>query len=269
MKFKKYVAVGLAMLAGLSLAACSSGKSSQNELEKIKEKGTLVVATSPDYAPFEFQTLVDGKNEIVGADILLAQKLADELGVELEISPMNFDNVLNSVQSGKADIAIAGLSYSEDRAKIFDFTEVYNSADNVLLVKSDVVNDYTEATDLASKNLAVQKGTVQEVYANENLTDSSIVALTVLGEAINELKSGKVDAILLDRAVAEGYVAQNADLAVSSMTFGDSENDGKVVAMPKDSPELKEALDKIIKEVVDSGAYEGYLEEVSKYTVVE
>ncbi|WP_049617918.1 transporter substrate-binding domain-containing protein [Streptococcus sp. X13SY08] len=269
MNIKKMMIVGLTLVAGLSLAACSSEQSSQNELEKIKEKGTIVVATSPDYAPFEFQTLVDGKNKIVGADILLAKKFADELGVKLEVSPMNFDNVLNSVQSGKADIAIAGLSYSEDRAKVFDFTNVYNSADNVLLVKSDTVNDYAKNADLASKKLAVQKGTIQEVYANENLTDSSVISLTVLGEAINELKNGKVDAILLDAAVAEGYAAQNPDLAVSTMTFEEAQNDGKVVAMPKDSPELKEALDKIIKEVVDAGAYDSYLEEVSKYTVVE
>ena len=110
MKLKKMLTLAATFVATLSLAACSassSSDSSQSTLEKIKEKGTLVVATSPDYAPFEFQALVDGKNEVVGADIMLAQKIADELGVKLEVSAMSFDNVLSSVQNGKADIAIA------------------------------------------------------------------------------------------------------------------------------------------------------------------
>ena len=86
MKLKKMLTLAATFVATLSLAACSassSSDSSQSTLEKIKEKGTLVVATSPDYAPFEFQALVDGKNEVVGADIMLAQKIADELGVKL------------------------------------------------------------------------------------------------------------------------------------------------------------------------------------------
>ncbi len=131
---KKILALAATVLAGLTLAACSS-TSSQSALDKIKEKGTLVVATSPDYAPFEFQALVDGKNEVVGADIMLAQKIADELGVKLEVSAMSFDNVLSSVQNGKADIAIAGLSYSEERAKVFDFSESYYQISDVLLIK--------------------------------------------------------------------------------------------------------------------------------------
>ena len=100
MKLKKMLTLAATFVATLSLAACSassSSDSSQSTLEKIKEKGTLVVATSPDYAPFEFQALVDGKNEVVGADIMLAQKIADELGVKLEVSAMSFDNVLSSV----------------------------------------------------------------------------------------------------------------------------------------------------------------------------
>ena len=102
---KKFLVSTAALFASLSLVACSSGQSAeQSPLDKIKEKGTLVVATSPDYAPFEFQTLVDGENKVVGSDIMLAQKIADELGVELEISSMNFDNV-PAVETGFANLA--------------------------------------------------------------------------------------------------------------------------------------------------------------------
>ncbi|HEM2750281.1 TPA: transporter substrate-binding domain-containing protein [Streptococcus suis] len=265
---KKILALAATVLAGLTLAACSS-TSSQSALDKIKEKGTLVVATSPDYAPFEFQALVDGKNEVVGADIMLAQKIADELGVKLEVSAMSFDNVLSSVQNGKADIAIAGLSYSEDRAKVFDFSESYYQISDVLLIKKDSANSLTSIDAMSGKTLAVQKGSTQESYAQENISQANLISLTLMGEAVNELKSGKVDAILMDSPVAAGYVSQNSDLAVASVEFPTIDENSKVIALPKGSAELKTAIDKVIAEVKASGEFDTFLEKAATYTSVE
>ncbi|HEL1562563.1 TPA: transporter substrate-binding domain-containing protein [Streptococcus suis] len=265
---KKILALAATVLAGLTLAACSS-TSSQSALDKIKEKGTLVVATSPDYAPFEFQSLVDGKNEVVGADIMLAQKIADELGVKLEVSAMSFDNVLSSVQNGKADIAIAGLSYSEERAKVFDFSESYYQISDVLLIKKDSANSLTSIDAMSGKTLAVQKGSTQESYAQENISQANIISLTLMGEAVNELKSGKVDAILMDSPVAAGYVSQNSDLAVASVEFPTIDENSKVIALPKGSAELKTAIDKVIAEVKASGEFDTFLEKAATYTSVE
>lgn len=271
MKLKKVLVAAVAFVAGLSLAACSSSSSSsaQTPLEKIKEKGTLVVATSPDYAPFEFQALVDGENKVVGSDMLLAQKIADELGVKLEISTMSFDNVLNSVQNGKADIAIAGISVSAEREAVFDFSDSYYQVGNVLLVQKSDVNSYAAISDLKGVKLAVQKATTQETYANEKLTNASIVSLTSMGEAVNELKNGQVKAVFLDSSVAEGYVSQNSDLAIAALTFEKEEANSKAIAMAKDSGDLKEAINKVVAEVVKSGEYDTYLQEVSKYTAIE
>ncbi|HEL1600063.1 transporter substrate-binding domain-containing protein [Streptococcus suis] len=265
---KKILALAATVLAGLTLAACSS-TSSQSALDKIKEKGTLVVATSPDYAPFEFQALVDGKNEVVGADIMLAQKIADELGVKLEVSAMSFDNVLSSVQNGKADIAIAGLSYSEERAKVFDFSESYYQISDVLLIKKDSANSLTSIDAMSGKTLAVQKGSTQESYAQENISQANLISLTLMGEAVNELKSGKVDAILMDSPVAAGYVSQNSDLAVASVEFPTIDENSKVIALPKGSAELKTAIDKVIAEVKASGEFDTFLEKAATYTSVE
>ncbi|HEM3212591.1 transporter substrate-binding domain-containing protein [Streptococcus suis] len=265
---KKILALAVTVLAGLTLAACSS-TSSQSALDKIKEKGTLVVATSPDYAPFEFQALVDGKNEVVGADIMLAQKIADELGVKLEVSAMSFDNVLSSVQNGKADIAIAGLSYSEERAKVFDFSESYYQISDVLLIKKDSANSLTSIDAMSGKTLAVQKGSTQEAYAQENISQANLISLTLMGEAVNELKSGKVDAILMDSPVAAGYVSQNSDLAVASVEFPTIDENSKVIALPKGSAELKTAIDKVIAEVKASGEFDTFLEKAATYTSVE
>ncbi|HEL2356074.1 transporter substrate-binding domain-containing protein [Streptococcus suis] len=265
---KKILTLVATVLAGLTLAACSS-TSSQSALDKIKEKGTLVVATSPDYAPFEFQALVDGKNEVVGADIMLAQKIADELGVKLEVSAMSFDNVLSSVQNGKADIAIAGLSYSEERAKVFDFSESYYQISDVLLIKKDSANSLTSIDAMSGKTLAVQKGSTQESYAQENISQANLISLTLMGEAVNELKSGKVDAILMDSPVAAGYVSQNSDLAVASVEFPTIDENSKVIALPKGSAELKTAIDKVIAEVKASGEFDTFLEKAATYTSVE
>lgn len=271
MNLKKLVIAATTLIAGISLAACSTGDStaSQTPLEKIKEKGTLVVATSPDYAPFEFQTLVDGENKVVGADILLAQKIADELGVELEVSTMNFDNVLNSVQNGKADIAIAGLSVSAERQEVFDFSESYYQVGNVLLVQKSDAEKIAKTADLDGVDIGVQKGTTQETYVKEKLSNANVVSLTRMGEAVNELKNGQVKAVLLDSAVAEGYIAQNPDLAIASLTFEAEEENAKAIAMPKNSGDLKTEIDKIIAKVVENDEYSTYLEEVSKYTAVE
>lgn len=270
MKMKKMFIAASALLASLALVACSSGKSTeQSPLDKIKEKETLVVATSPDYAPFEFQTLVDGKNQVVGSDILLAQKLADELGVKLEVSTMNFDNVLNSVQNGKADLAIAGLSVSEERLKVFDFSDPYYQDGNVLLVQKADTAKYAKVADLDKVDLAVQKGTTQETYARESLTNANLISLTQMGEAVNELKSGKVKAILLDSSVASGYIGQNPDLAIADLKFEAAEENAKAIAMTKDSGDLKKEIDKIIAKIIESGEYDNYLKEAAKYTVVE
>lgn len=266
MSLKKLVILATTALAGFSLAACGSQQSS---LDKIKEKGTLVVATSPDYAPFEFQALVDGENKVVGSDILLAEKIAAELGVELEVSPMSFDNVLTSVQNGKADLAIAGLSVSPEREEVFDFSDPYYLVGNVLLVQKSDVATYATVEDLDGIELAVQKGTTQEAYAQKSLSNAHIVSLTMMGEAVSELKNGKVQGILLDSAVAEGYVAQNPDLGIAELSFKKEKENAKAIAMAKDNGDLKEEINKIIAEIVESDEYTTYLEEASQYTAIE
>ncbi|MBF0845594.1 transporter substrate-binding domain-containing protein, partial [Streptococcus danieliae] len=128
--------------------------------EAIQAKGKLVVATSPDYAPFEFQTLIDGKNQVVGADISLAQDIADELGVDLEVSAMSFDNVLTSISSGKADLALAGLSKTPEREEVVTFSDSYYENGRVLLVRSEDKAALKSLDNFKGKKIAAQKGTL-------------------------------------------------------------------------------------------------------------
>lgn len=249
------------------LVACATD-SETSTLAAIKERGVLVVATSPDYAPFEFQTLVDGRNQVIGSDIALAQRIADRLGVELKVSSMSFDNVLVSLQSGKADMALAGLSYSEERARVFDFSESYYEQSDLLLVKTSEMSRYVQLGDLAGKKIAVQKGSTQELYAMKELTDATIISLSSMGEAINEVQSGQVDGVLLDAPVAIGYSVQNDDLSVSEMAFPVVPENAKVIAMPKGSGDLKAVVNDVVRELVASKDYERFIEDASKYTVL-
>ena len=237
--------------------------------ESIKENKKLVVAVSPDYAPFEFKTLVDGKDQVVGSDIKLAQAIADELGVKLEVTTMSFDNVLSSLQAGKADIAISGISVTDERKKTFDFSDPYYETQNAIIVRKDQESTYSSLDAFKGKKVAVQKGTIEEGLAKKQLKDSTVVSLTAMGEAINEVKSGQVDAVDLEKPVAEGYVAQNPDLALASVALKVDDGDAKAVAMAKGNDKLKEAVNKVIKKLKDNGTYDEYIKDASKYTAVE
>ena len=164
MKPWKILLLGLAGIFALtSLAACSS---STNTLDKVKNKGTLTIALNPHFAPFEFKTIQDGKDTIAGADIEIAKAIGDELGVKVKFSEMSFDNVLANVQSGKADIAISGISATEERQKIFDFSDTYYESETVLVVKKDATGTYKQTGDFAKKSVAVQNPALQNNQEN-------------------------------------------------------------------------------------------------------
>ena len=168
MKMKKLFLGAMALLATVTLVACGSKK---DAYLSIKENKKLVVAVSPDYAPFEFKTLVDGKDQVVGSDIKLAQAIADELGVKLEVTTMSFDNVLSSLQSGKADLAISGISVTDERKKTFDFSYPYYETQNAIIVRKDQESTYSSLDAFKGKKVAVQKGTIEEGLAKKQLKD--------------------------------------------------------------------------------------------------
>ena len=243
---KKLFLGAMAFLVAVTLVACGSKKDAD---ESIKENKKLVVAVSPDYPPFEFKTLVDGKDQVVGSDIKLAQAIANELGVKLEVTTMSFDNVLSSLQSGKADLAISGISVTDERKKTFDFSDPYYETQNAIIVRKDQESTYSSLDALKGKKVAVQKGTIEEGLAKKQLKDSTVISLTAMGEAINEVKSGQVDAVDLEKPVAEGYVAQNSDLTLASVALKVDDGDAKAVAMTKGNDKLKEAVNKVIKKL--------------------
>lgn len=248
MKSKKWIFVLCNFLASFFLVACQSGSNgSQSAVEAIKQKGKLVVATSPDYAPFEFQSLVDGKNQVVGADI----------------------DVLTSLQTGKADLAVAGISATDERKEVFDFSIPYYENKISFLVRKADVEKYKDLTSLESANIAAQKGTVPESMVKEQLPKAQLTSLTNMGEAVNELQAGKVDAVHMDEPVALSYAAKNAGLAVATVSLKMKDGDANAVALRKNSDDLKEVVDKVIQKLKDEGTYQSYLEKAASLTEVE
>lgn len=269
-KFMKLVKVfsGLALTASvLLLTACGSGQKEDTSLKDIQDKGTLTVAMNPEFAPFEFKTLVSGKDTIVGADVEIANAIGKELGVKVKFSSMSFNNVLASLQSGKADIAVSGISATKERAKVYDFSESYYESVNVVIVKKSDLSKYTSTADFENASVATQKGTIQETVAKDQLKGAKVVSLVQNGEMINELKSSQVDAVVFEKPIAEAYVAKNDDLAIAEVKLESSDSDAYAVAMPKGSTALKEKIDKVIKELKDSGKIDQFVQDAYDLSV--
>lgn len=250
---KKIFTAIITSLALISLVGCGSkGSSGDNDksLQKIKDKGELVVALSPDYAPFEFQMIKDGKNVVVGSDVDLANKIGEKIGVKVKIDIMDFSNVLASVSSGKADLAISGLTATAERKKAFDFSDEYYKTKNIVVIKKSNAEKYKTIADFKGAKVSAQKGSIQEDIVKNEIKDASLISLPKSGAMINELKNGTVDAVVLDNMVAESYVDANNDLVVvKDITFKSDDEESNAIAMKKGSKTLQEEVNKIIADL--------------------
>ncbi|MDR1606702.1 MAG: transporter substrate-binding domain-containing protein [Streptococcaceae bacterium] len=263
MKAKKLLLGLMTGVTCLALTACAANKKVDPDhyLTKIKDKGTLTVALNPEFAPFEFQVIKDGKNTIVGSDVDLATEIGKALGVKVKFQAMDFNNVLASVTSGKADLAISGISATAERKKAYDFSVPYYTAKNVMIVKKTELETYKSLTSFEGKKVAAQKGTVQENVVTEQVKGANLVSLTKNGQMINELKNGTVSGVVFEEPIAKAYVANNPDLAiVSSLTFDSSKSDSYAIALPKNSGNLKKEIDKVIQSLQANGQIDQFVE---------
>jgi len=262
----------LVVLTGiLVLGACGNGGSSStgsssasgsadNQLEAIKAAGVLNVATSADFAPFEFHALIDGKDTIVGADIDMVNEIADRLGVEVNILDLDFNAVLTALQQGKADIAVSGISATDERKQTFDFTDNYFTPEQKLVVNKNNESAFDSIESLSGKKVGAQKGSIQEMIVQDQLADSQLVSIAKVPNLVNELKQGSIDGLVLESAVAESYVAQNDDLVITDVALESSEGDSYAIALPKGSTEFQEELNSILKELIEDGTIDEYVQ---------
>lgn len=257
---KKFL-TSLAIVGICFLLTACGGKKEEDKLAAIKESGVLKVGTSAEFAPFEFHTMVDGKDKIVGADMDLAQALADKLGVKLKIEDMEFNAVLATLKEGKVDLGIAGISATPERQKSFDFSaNYYNPPQKVVINKKNAAN-YNSIASLNGKKIGAQKGSIQEDIVKEQMQDPQIVSVAKVPNLILEVKQGSIDALVVEETVGAAYIAQNPELQFATIDLKSSADEAYAIAMQKGSDTLKSEIDKIIKGLIDSGEIEKYVNE--------
>lgn len=220
MKMKKFVSLLLALLMIASLAACgkkANDNNNDNNNNNSNESKTLIMGTSADYAPFEFMYKgKDGTMQYGGIDVSVGQYIAESMGKELKVENMSFDYLLPSLVKGDFDIVIAAMEADGDRLKSADFSDpYYTDLPPAILVKASDAASYKTLADFSGKSVAAQTGTTKLDIVNEQLTGANAVPLALVTDMVNELVNGKVDAILVDGAVAKQYAETNKDLVIA------------------------------------------------------
>ncbi|MDO4976404.1 MAG: transporter substrate-binding domain-containing protein [Eubacteriales bacterium] len=265
MKFKKLIAFGLAAVMAVSmLTACGGSKkeevkdstAAESTVPTVKE-GVLTMATNAYFPPYEYYE----NDQIVGIDAEIAQAVADKLGLELKIEDMEFDSIITAVQTGKADMGLAGMTVTEERLKTINFTESYATGIQSVIVKAD--GDIKSIDDLTGKKIGVQLSTTGDIYASEDYGEENVEKYNKGNDAVMALLQGKVDAVIIDNQPALSYVAANEGLEILDTAYAEEEY---AACISKDNEELLTAVNAALAQLTEEGTIQEIL---NKYIVTE
>ena len=279
-KKKRVIALTMAALMAASLTACggsakettaaaaadttaaakeeSTAAESTAAESKEAAGGKLVMATNAEFPPYEFH---DG-DKIVGIDAEIAQAIADELGMELEIEDIAFDSIIPEIVSGKADMALAGMTVTEDRKASVDFSDTYATASQMIIVKED--SEIAGPDDLKGVTVGVQLGTTGDIYVSDLEADGTTVERYNKGfEAVQALSQGKIDAVVIDGEPAKTFVSETEGLKILDEAFTVEEY---AIAVKKGNTELLDKVNGALETLKDNGTLD---EIVAKYIKAE
>lgn len=259
MKMKKFVSLLLALLMIASLAACGKKANDNNDSNDSK---ALIMGTSADYAPFEFMYKgEDGTMQYGGIDVSVGQYIADSMGKELKVENMSFDYLLPSLVKGDFDIVIAAMEADGKRLKSADFSDpYYTDMPPAILVKASDAASYKTLADFAGKSVAAQTGTTKLDIVNDQLTGANAVPLALVTDMVNELVNGKVDAIVVDGAVAKQYAETNKDLVIADASSELGTAQPYCVAVAKGDPKgLLPAINAAIAKMNEENKLESFI----------
>ncbi len=255
---KKVIVILLAAALLLSVVGC-----------KKAENKKLTVAMSPDFAPMEFvDTSKTGQEQYVGFDVTLANFLADELGMELEIKPMSFDACMTAVQLGSVDMAISGFSWKPDRAENFLLSDYYIAGDNeteqsVITVKAQEGALTTEAS-FAGLKVGAQTSSLQEQLVKDALipAGAELVVYKSIDDAVLALQTGKIDALAVAHGNGEAIIANNPDIAFTGFDFEvDPKYENNVILLNKTNTALLEKVNAALGKAMAANYYDGWYED--------
>jgi polar amino acid transport system substrate-binding protein len=254
MQRRQLILIGaIAFLTSMSVG-CNNRSSTNNNPTSdgdTANQEVLTMVTSPDYPPYEFYDTSGGEQKIVGFDIDIANYIAKELGFELKIQESDFNGLIPALQANRADFVMAGMTPTEERKKNVDFSIIYYQAqDTIVALKG---SNLTKPENLAGKKVGVQLGSIQEGNAKkiaQKVQSVQVQSLNKVPELIQEIKSKRIDAAIIENTVAEGFVAANPDLEFNVIpNEGES---GSAIAFPKNSPRV-EAFNRILTEMKKNG----------------
>lgn len=234
------------------------------EVETV-EPGVLTVATSPDFAPYEFYAIgEDGTPTLAGFDMALAQYIADYLGLELNVIPVDFDGVLSELQTKSVDLGMAGLSPDPAREGIMDFSDLYYKGGQSLVTtkaNKDVYNSF-EAINKPEVTVGAQTGSIQLDLANENSPEADIISLPKVTDLISELLAGTMDAAYIETDVAISYQRNYPDLEIVMDVPYDQE--GSAVGVSKGNESLMKGVNAAIAQALEDGSMENFVAEANE-----
>lgn len=254
---KKLIAIFLSLLL-LVLTGC--GNTTGN-------KPVLTVAMSPDFSPMEFvDPTKTGQEQFVGFDVSLAKFIAQELDMELQIVPMDFDACQAAVGSGKVDLSISGYSWTEKRAANYNMSDYYyageNETEQVLITTAENAGKYSDAVSLAGLKVGAQAASLQEELCRQQLPECELVPYTDINTGLLQLKKGDFQVMAVAIGNANALIAQNPDVAMSGFQFVvDEKMENNLILLQKGDDELTEKINAILAKAEAAGYYQLWYEE--------
>lgn len=235
--------------------AGSTAEAAATEFTTV-EDGKLHMATNAAFPPYE---MVADDGTFEGIDVDIAGKIAEKLGLELVVDDMDFGSIITSVQTGKEDIALAGLTVTDERKQNVDFTDSYATGVQVVIVPED--SDIKTIDDLQGKLIGCQESTTGYTYCTDDYGEDMVTAFPSGANAVQALLTGKIDAVVIDKQPAEAYVAQNEGLKILDTEYV-AEN--YAIGVSKDNTALRDAVNNALKELIDDGTVQAILDQYIK-----
>lgn len=215
-----------------------------------KDENQLIMVTEAGFAPYEYYE----NGEVVGVDVDIAREIAKYLGKTLVVKDIAFDSIINEVKTGKADFGAAGISYSEDRAKNVDFSINYAVSKQVVIVNNN--SSITNVNGINNKKIAVQLGSIADTFVTDNIKNANVVRQKKYLAAIEDLKTGKVDCVVMDELPAKEIVSKNEGIKILD---GSLTNDSYGMIVKKGNKELLDAINTVLQNLKDEGKIDEFI----------
>ena len=232
----------------LPLAACGNSKSGGGD-------NKLIMATNAAFPPYEFYEGDDGVGKIVGIDAEIAELIAQKMGMTLEIMDIEFDSIIAAVQTGKADMGMAGMTVTEDRLQNVNFSISYAKGVQVVIVRGDgPIQSVDDLFDIGGFTIGVQTSTTGDLYTTWDLEDEGLAKIERYNkgaDAVLALSTGKVDCVVIDNEPAKSFVAGNAGLKILDTEYAVEDY---AICVAKNKTDLLQKIDKALGELINDGS---------------